>query len=89
MSNISKIVAVTLGIDEPTVNRILGTYVETSLIQAAFHGPVATVLGELTLTEDGLQITRQNPKVLALVGTDLSKEELLNSIAAVVAEQGH
>lgn len=89
MSNISKIVATTLGVDEGLVNRVMGSYAEMALIQAAFQGPVNTVFGELSLMESGLHISRQNPKIATLVGTDLAKEELLTSIAAVVAEQGH
>lgn len=88
MSNTTKIVAGTLNITEDMVRRVMGTYAETVLIQAAFQGPVSTVFGEFSLSDSGLSISKQNPRVVALATTDLSRDELLESIVAVVAEQG-
>jgi hypothetical protein len=81
-------VAESLQLDEQLVRKVMDTYAELALVHTAFHGPVPTVFGEMTLSESGLQISRQNPRILAIVSHNLSREELLDSVAAVIAEQG-
>jgi hypothetical protein len=86
VSDIYKVVASTLNVEESVVRAVLSTYSEVALLNIVFQGPLPTVFGEIGVVDNELRITTQNRRLIDAIANGADHERLVESIAAVLGD---
>jgi hypothetical protein len=87
--DLARLVSQSLDLDETTVENVLTEYTKAVVLHMVFAGPVDTIYGKLALHGGAVHVAQQNPELVRMATQGLSREELLQTLADKLMEQGN